>query len=586
MPVNGTQSAGRPSLILKNCRLVNVCSGEIYPTDISIDGGLVRSIEPVEGADADEVIDCKGLYAAPGLIDPHMHVDTTFLWPDELARVLVPMGTTTLFVDTTNISHVGGVPAVRALMDSFRGLPLKARFAAPSYCPLDPSLETAAVDFTHEDIRTLLDAGCVSIGETVWSKINLGHEDYFTGIQLCRDRECRVSGHGDAGSGDESAFDGYVAAGIQDDHNLKYGRDIRPRLRRGLRLFCVETQGRIGQLPALMAEALAAGHPLRHFCLCVDNITLMFMVAAGFGYLDHLVRLAIRSGVPPVEAYRMATLNPAEHYRLSGQVGAIAPGRSADILLLKELDAFPPEWVFVDGKAVARSGRFLGAQPPAACPEVLRKTIDLQGRSRPSLSVMAKANRSGARARVIEVRDSEAFNRAFEVDLAVADGRVQPDPARDILIISVVERYGRNGNVGRGFVKGFGLKRGAIASSLSIPSNNLVSVGTNEDDIWRALERIEAIQGGFVVVDEGRILAEVPLPFGGIMANTPHAALIGEILRADDAARGLGCTLRNPFYTMAQTVLSTLPDLGLTDRGLVDANRGRTVPVLVEDGSP
>jgi adenine deaminase len=582
MPPQESGKFRRPSLILRNCRLLNVHSGEIYPTDITVDGGVVRSIDPVASPDADEVIDCGGLYAAPGLIDPHMHVDTTFLWPAELARVLVPLGTTTVFVDTTNISHVGGVPAVRALMDSFAGLPLKARFAAPSYCPLDPSLETAAVDFSHEDIRTLLDAGCVSIGETVWSKINLGHGDYFEGIQLCRDRDCRVSGHGDAGSDDEAAFDAYVTAGIQDDHNLKYGRDIRPRLRRGLRLFCVETAGRIGQLPRLLAEALLNKFPFRHMCLCVDNITVMDMVAARFGYLDHLVKLALKVGVPPIEAYRMATLNPAEHYRLSDRVGAIAPGRSADILLLKDFDLFPPEWVFVDGKAVARSGRLLAEMPPTPCPESLRSTINLDKVARLSLSVGAGTNESWAKVRVIEVRDSEAFNRALEAELPVVGGNVQPDLGRDMLIMAVVERYRRNGNVGRAFVKGFGLKRGAIASSLSIPSNNLVAVGTNEDDIWRALAHLEEIQGGFVVVDGGKILAQVLLPFGGIMSAEPYDDLVAKIKRADDAARGIGCTLANPFYTMAQTVLSTLPDLGLTDRGLVNASLGRTVPVLVE----
>jgi adenine deaminase len=187
---------------------------------------------------------------------------------------------------------------------------------------------------------------------------------------------------------------------------------------------------------------------------------------------------------------------------------------------------------------------------------------------------------------VIEVRDSEAFNRALDAELPVTDGRVQPEPSRDILAMAMVERYGRNGNVGRAFAKGFGLKRGAIASSLSIPSNNLVAVGTNEEDIWRALAHLEAIQGGFVVVAEGKVLAQVPMPFGGIMSAAPHDGLIVEIRQAEDVARSLGCTLKNPFFTMAQTVLSTLPDLGLTDRGLVNASLGRTVPVLMEEVAP
>ena len=573
----------RPSLILKNCRLLNVYSGEIYETDISIQDGLISSIEPVPNPDADEIMDCSGLYAVPGLIDPHMHVDTTFLWPAELARVLLPLGTTTLFVDTTNMAHVGGVPAVEALMAGFSGLPLKARFAAPSYCPLDPGLETAAVNITHTDIRTLLEAGCVSIGETVWSKINLGHEDFFEGVQLCRDRECRVSGHGDIRPEDEASFDAYATAGIQDDHNLRFGREVRPRLRRGLRLFCVETPGRTGQLPGFVQAAKEGAYPPRHFCLCVDNITVMDMVVGRFGYIEHLVKQAMELGVPPVDAFRMATLNPAEHYRLSDRIGAIAPGRSADILLLKELNVFPPEWVFVDGKAVARSGRFMGELPKASFPDFLRESVHLQASSRTSLSVWAGVALKQARVRVIEVSDSLAKNSALEAVLEVRDGRVCADTVRDILHFTVVERHGRNGNVGTAFAKGFGLKKGAIVSSLSIPSNNLVAVGTNEDDIWRGLTRINEMQGGLVVVVEGEIVAEVAIPIGGIMSALPADELIERIWQVEEVVRGLGCTFKNPFFTMALTVLSTVPELGLSDRGLVDALRNRILPVLIEE---
>jgi len=574
-----------PTLILRNCRLLNVHSGEIYATDITIDGDTIRSTEPVDDPRADRVFEGGGMFAVPGLIDAHMHVDTTFLWPGELARAIVPLGTTTVFVDTTNIAHTGGPAPIRCLMDSFAGLPLKGQFAAPSYCPLDPSLETAAMELRSADIAGLLDAGCVSIGETVWSKINLGHDDFFRGIQLCRERGGRVSGHGgEIAHADEAAFDGYVAAGLQDDHCLRQEEDVRPRLRRGLRLFCVETPGRLGQLKRIMGEAQAHRLPLRHFCLCVDNITVMDLIGAGFGYQDHLVRLALGWGIPPAEVYRMATLNPAEHYRQSDRLGSIAPGRAADILLLSALDAFPPEWVIADGKFVAHRGQLTVEVPPPRFPDFYRHTIDLSRVARSALDVRVEPARTQARVRMIRARDGEAFNTGLEVDLPVSGGKVRPDLGRDILCMATVERYGRNGNVGRGFVTGFGLKRGAVATSLSVPSNNLVAVGVSEDDLWQAIHHLEQIQGGFVVVADGQVLAQVRFPLGGIMAEQPFEEVVSEIAAAHAVARSLGCTLQNPFFTMAQTVLSTLPDFGLTDRGLVSSQLGRTVPTVVEGG--
>jgi len=585
---NHAAGANHPpaTLLLKNCQLLNVYSGEIYATDIAIDGDRVRSITAGAAISAETVIDCGRLYAMPGLIDAHMHVDTSFVWPGELARALVPLGTTTVFVDTTNIAHTGGVAAIQGLMNSFQGLPLKGYFAAPSYCPLNVQLETAAVEIGSADIDRLLTAGCVSIGETVWSKIALGDEDFFRGIQLCRAAGKRVSGHGgEIATDNEAAFDGYVTAGLQDDHCLMVGSDVLPRLRRGLRLFCVEAPGRIGQLKRLLAQALLSGIPLRHLCLCVDNITIMDLIQRGFGYQDHLIRLALDNGVPPIEAYRMAALNPAEHYRVSHEIGSITPGRAADILLMKSFSSFPPEIVIVNGKVVARQGRLVVDVPRPNFPDAYRKTIQLDRVQKAAFAIPAPLGRSRVKVRVIKVRDGEAFNSAVQAELEVQDGRVQPDPSRDILRIAVVERYGRNGNVGGGFAMGFGLKRGAIATSLSVPSNNLVAVGANEDDLWDAVQRLGKIQGGFVVVAEGRILAEVLLPLGGIMADEPYEDLIANITVAHEAARSLGCTLNQPFFTMAQTVLSTLPELGLTDRGLVNSQIGKTVPVIWEEAN-
>jgi adenine deaminase len=575
----------KAQLLLRNCRLVNVCSREIYATDITISDGRVVSIEPNSSQDAASVIDCAGLFAVPGLIDAHMHVDTTFLWPGELARALVPRGTTSLFVDTTNVAHTGGVAAVRALMDSFRGLPLKGFAVAPSYTPFNSRLETAAVDLAPGDIRALLDDGCVGIGETVWSKIALGDADYLEGIQACRERGRRVSGHGgEIPRGNEAAFDAYAAAGLQDDHCVAIPHDILPRLRRGLKLFCVEASGRQGQLAPLMRHCLEQGFSFRQMCLCVDNITVMDIHA--HGYLDHLVRIALQEGVPPADVYRMASLQPAEHYRRGRDVGSITPGRAADILLMTSLDAFPPEKVIVDGRIVAERGRLTVEIPRASFPDFYRRSVHLEKVDKTQLVIRAPVASGTVRARVIVVHDGDAYNDATQEMVAVKDGRVQTDTVRDILKIIMVERYDRHGQVGVGLAHGFGLKRGAMASSVSIPSNNIAAVGVTDEDLWLAVAHLGKIQGGFVVVADGKVLAEVRLNLGGVMGEQPFEDVLKEIQCAEAVARELGCGLDNPMFTLAQTVLSTLPDLGLTDRGLVNARSAEIVPVLVEGVGP
>lgn len=572
-------------VVLKDCRLLNVCSGRVEETDISIAGDRIASIARRDSYDGVEIIDCDGLYAAPGMIDAHMHVDTTFLWPGELARVLVPLGTTTVVVDTTNNAHSGGVAAIDALRSAFEGLPLRSHFAAPSYCPFDSKLGTAAAELNSADIAGLLDSGCMSIGETVWSRIALEDFDYMRIVQTCREAGLRVSGHGgEIRRGDEKAYDGYVASGIQDDHCIGTGADILPRLRRGLKLFLVECTGRRGQLRPLLDEMLARGLSFRHACMCIDNNTSIDIVSRGYGYLDYLVRIAIEAGVPALDALRMVTLNPAEHFRIAGDVGSITPGRLADILLLSAPNRFPPEIVLVGGKVVARKGRLTASIPAPRIPADYRNSIRLEKVERASLRAPAPPEATSVRARVFEVVDGDSFNREEIRELAVIDGAIQPDPANDVLKIVVVERFGRAGRVGVGFVKGFGLTRGALATSISVPFNNIVAVGASDDEIWRAIQHLGDIQGGFAAIDGNRAVADVPLRVGGLMSEEPHEVFLDKMDQAQAAARQLGCLLKDPFKTLVSTIHTTLPDLGLTDRGLVNSRIGVGTTLIVEEG--
>ncbi len=577
---------GAVTLVLKDCRLLNVYSGDIVETDISIADDRIVSILKRDDYDGLEVIECQGRLAVPGMIDAHMHVDTTFLCPGELARVLVPLGTTTLFVDTTNNAHTGGAPAVDALRQSFDGLPIRSYIAAPSYCPFDSTLGTAAAEMGSRDIAGLLETGCMSIGETVWSRIALQDTDYMKVIQTCREAGFRVSGHGgEIRRGDEAAFDGYVASGIQDDHCIATGPDILPRLRRGLKLFLVECTGRRGQLRPLLDAMLAQGISFRHACMCIDNNTSIDIVSRGYGYLDYLVRIALEAGVPALDAFRMVSLNPAEHFRVSHEIGSITPGRFADILLLSAPDQFPPDYVILGGKVVARDGQLLPEVdiPAPNFPDSYRNSIHLEGVTREALRCPAPADATSVKARVFEVVDGDSFNKELHYDLAVVNGSIQADVSQDVLKIVVVERYGHHGKVGVGFVKGFGLKRGALATSISVPFNNLVVVGASDDEIWRAITRMGEIQGGFITVDGDQIAAEVPLRIGGIMSEDRASVFLDKVTAAQAAARAMGCELDDPFKTLVSTIHTTLPDLGLTDKGLINSRLGIGTTVIVQE---
>lgn len=579
------QGKKEATLLLKNCRLFNVYSGEVCRTDIAIYEDTIVSITAGTVNGAREVIDCQDCYAIPGFIDPHMHVDTTMLWPNELARVLVPLGTTTVFVDMVNIAHNGGKAAVKALQEAFKGLPLRAYFSAPSYCPLQPELETAAAEIDSSDIDEMLQWDkFVSIGETVSSKILNLEPDFLARLAICQEQDKIVSGHGgDLPQGDENALDAYVVSGVRDDHCVEQIDDIMPRLRRGVSMFLVEAPGR-ERIKSFFEYILAHEIPTQKMSLCIDNITITDIVGKYGGYLDKPFRIGLDAGVPAIDMIRMATLNTATHYKKDGQLGSLTPGRFADIVLLRELNQFPPELVIANGKVAARRGKMIEeTHPQDISPDYLNSIHLPAGFSSDCFRIPAGQETPEAKVRVLKVRDGAALNQCVTTVLKVAQGEILPDLERDILKMAIIERYGRRGSMTTAFVNGFHLKEGAIATSYSVPSNNIVVVGTNENDMAIAVKHLADIQGGFAAVQDGALLADVSLRVGGIMSAEPYENVLCDIEKANAAARSLGCPLEHPFFTMTQTVLSSLPDLGLTDRGIVDVASGTIVGVVAEE---
>ncbi|WP_251442838.1 adenine deaminase C-terminal domain-containing protein [Microbacterium sp. USTB-Y] len=576
-------------LLLKHCQLANVYSGEIYTTDILIQDGQVVSIDAGQSSTGARVIECDGLFAVPGFIEPHMHLESTGLWAPELARLLVPRGTTTVVVDLTNPLHTVGPLGLRDMIDAFRDLPLRSYFSIPSYAPLDPTRETAAYELSLDDLEMMLDwTESVSIGEAVSSKVLSADDEFLARVATTLNRGLRASGHGnDLPAHDESALDAYVASGITDDHGTRTPAEMVSRLARGLTLFIVETPTRYNFSEGVLDHLKNNAIPTRSLQLCVDNITARNVAADGHGYLERPFKMAIQAGLSPIDTIRMVTLNPARYYHVEDSIGSIAPGRRADILLLEELDKFPPKVVIVDGRIVARDGALLGSPPTEQIPDRFRDTISLHPAvTRERLSIAAPPNREHVRARVLALPEPGRAGNTCEIaELPVRTGRVHPDSEKDIVKFCMVERYGRNGNMAVGFARGFGLRRGAIASSMSLPSNNIVALGVNDDDIWTAIQHLAAIGGGNVAVADGQVLADVKLPIGGIMSTAPFERLVDELERADRVVHDeLGSNRLTPFWTMSATVLHTAPELGFTDRGLYNLETDSFMSIL-EDPS-
>ncbi len=578
-----TALGDRPAdLVLRGATVVDVHRGRLVEADIAISGKRIVAVSPNLDLDRLSEMDCRGLYAGPGFVEPHMHIETTFVTPRQLARAIVPLGTTTLFADGTDSSYVGGTKAIRALHDASDNAPLRLFIEAPSYSAFLPELQTVGgpidVAASEEMVRWPTAA---SLGEVVAQRIVAGDADYLEKTIVFRDAGKRINGH----SMDErpEVLDAFVSVGIVDDHTAWSGESVEARLARGMTLFLVEAPGR-RRLADMLAYVVEHQLPTRALCLCIDNISIKEITTDGYGYLDHAMRLAVQSGIPTVEAIQMATLNPAVYFGKDADIGSIAPGRYADIQLWEDLTGFRPKAVLFEGRVVAEDGRMTVDVPRSVFPDWYLDTV----RPAPDLTAarmlpVHAGSGSSVKARVIYLGNphAQAENEERIVTLPVRDGLVWPSLDQDVAGFSVVERYRATGNVGPGFLQGGGLRRGALATSVSISDSNIVVMGCDPVSMLAAVRELTRIHGGFVVVEGERVIAELAAPAGGQMSDEPFEQVAEQFEVLLRAARELGCTLANPFLTMASTVLMSVPDLGLSDCGYIDARTGSVVPTVI-----
>ena len=566
-------------LKLENVRLVNVCSREIYSTDIYICGGRVVSICPDAELHAKRVIHCDGKYAVPGFIDTHMHFETTMLSPEALAAIVVPKGTTTLCADLMEIANVSGEAGIKTMLDAMNALPYRMLVEVSSRVPTAPGLETTGATLGTKEVQHMLDwPESISLGELDPSKILLVKDEYLQKIADTLSRRKIVNGHAIGRMGQE--LNVYASCGISDDHECVDAEEMIARLRLGLRVLIREGSTE-RNADALLRAVIERDVPLDGLCFCTDDKHPTEIRAEG--HINYIVRRAIELGMAPIDAIRIATINAARHIRMDDEIGSITPGRCADILLMDELEKMEPDMVLYEGNVVAQDGKLMSECAVRHYPAWILDTVHLNKTiTKESFVVPAEHPGETNRVTTIELIDRQIVNRRITTSVPVNDGHLCVDLNADVLKLAVVERYGKNGNVGVGFVKGFQLKQGALAFSTSHDHHNIVVVGTNDADMAAAVNEVARLHGGLAAAKDGLVVAGMSLPIGGLMSDKCAEDVMEELDEINHTVAKLGCPLQAPFMTLSFISLPTVPELGLTDMGLVDVLQHQLIPLTIE----
>ena len=544
-------------LVIRGAKVFSAFTREWLDGDLAIADGYVAGVGDYEGT---EVLELSGRYLVPGFIDAHMHLESSKLLVDEFARLVLPLGTTAVVADPHEIANVLGTDGVHWLADLCADLPLDVFFMAPSCVPAS-QFESPRRPLLPGDLEGLLHRKRV---------LGLAEMMNFPGVISGSDSELaklalpgatHVDGHAPSVLG--KALNAYAAAGIRSDHEVSTIDEGRERLRAGMWVLIREASG---------ARNLHALLPLVHefgphrLAFCTDDREPEHI--AEEGHVNSMIREAVAAGVAPEDALVMASFNPAQWHGLR-DFGALAPGYQADVLVLPDLERFQPELVLKAGKPVEE---ILSPEVP----EWVRHTVRIRPLSTNDFVVPWESN---GRARVIGIVPDQIVTDSLTDEPRLDGAKAVSDPDRDLLKIAVVERHLGTGRVGLGFVRGFGLRSGALASTVAHDAHNVVVVGVKDDDMLRAVRRLADSGGGVVVVDSGIVKAELKLPIAGLLSDASLDEVISSSRACVEAARALGCELPSPFQTMAFLALSVVPRLKITDRGLVDVDRFELVPL-------
>jgi adenine deaminase len=575
----------RPAdLVIRGGRWACVQSGEIIPgTDVAVAAGRIAYVGP----DARHcigphtlVLEAEGRHLVPGLLDGHMHVESGMVTVTEFVRAVLPRGTTGMFIDPHEIANVLGLRGVRFMVDEAARQPVHVFVQVPSCVPSAPGLETPGAVIGPAEVEEALTwPGIIGLGEMMnFPAVVEGNDKVHAEMSAARRAEKIIGGH--YASPDLGLpFHAYVAGGAQDDHEGTRLEDAVQRIRQGQRVmlrYGSAWHDVAAQVPAILREGLDP----RHFILCTDDSHSQTLVSEG--HMDRVLRHAMTQGLSPMAALQMATINTAEHFGVSRDIGCIAPGRWADVLLVKDLADFRADVVVARGRLAARDGAVLADLPAAQYPEWSRNTVRF-ARPVAAEDFRLEAGRLGpeASAHVIGVKENQAPTDHLVLKVAVRAGEVRADPARDLAKLAHLDRHRASGKVQVGLVHGFGFRgKCAVATTVAHDCHNLLVAGTDDGEMARAANELAASGGGQVVVADGQVVGKVALPIAGLMSDRPAVEVARAAATVLDGFRRCGCALHNPNMQLSLLGLVVIPQLRLSDMGLVDVAKFCVIPVL------
>jgi adenine deaminase len=546
-------------LLLTNARIINTLTAEIEEGNVAISQGHIAGIG--DYSQSKQKIDLRCKYLAPGLINGHIHIESSLLHIAEYAKAVMPRGTSAIVTDLHEIANVAGLKGIRYLMDCAQTLPMDCYFMAPSCVPAT-HLETSGAELGAKELKIALRwKNVIGLGELMnFPGVLLRDKGVLEKARLAKDKV--IDGHAPRVSGHD--LNAYLTAGASSDHESTTFEEGREKLRRGMYLMIREgsSEKNLEELLPLVTDKT-----YRRCLFVTDDRTCADLLREGD--IDAVVRKAIARGLDPIRAVQMATINTAEHFRLR-RVGAIAPGYVANLIAIDDLSKLSVDMVFHKGKLVAQNGKALFSSSWRSDSEITH-SVNIKSFSMEALKIPA----SKKNLPIIEIVPGQIITKSIKAEAKIEDSFVVPDIERDLLKLVVVERHKASGNIGLGLVRGFGIKNGALGSSIAHDSHNIVVVGTNDKDIFTAVKEIERLEGGLVAAAGGKIQGALALPIAGLLSEEPLEAVISKLEELQKVAARLGCMLPSPFSTLSFLALPVIPELRLTDKGLVDVGAFR-----------
>ena len=581
---NVAMGAEKAELVIRNAKLVNVCTAEIQEgIDVAVAEGRIALVGDASHCIGEntKVIDAAGQYIAPGFMDAHIHVESAMISAGEYGRAVVPHGTTAIFMDPHEICNVCGPEGVRAMIEDGKRTPLKTISNVPSCVPAVAGFEDTGSFIGPDEVREMMTwDGIMGLGEMMSFPNVLNANEHIHGeLAETLKADQVITGHysiPETGPG----LNAFIASGIRCCHESTRAEDVLEKMRHGM--YALMRYGSAWHdMPVIIRAILDNNIDDRFACMISDDTHPDTLV--NDGHLDHIVRCAIKEGLDPIKAIQFVTINPATCFRMDHEMGSITPGKCADIVFFDDLYDIRITRTIIDGDVVAENGKMTVEMGPPQFPSFVYDSMHVGETITPdSFRIAAPEGAESVKARVIEIIPNRVGNYERILDLKVSDGFVEDAPKQDVMKMAVFERHHKTGTKGLGFLKGFGFRKGAMAQTVAHDAHNLLVAGTNDEDMALAANTLIECGGGLCAAADGKVLAVVPLPIAGLMNDLPVEEMAAQIQKLDEAWKEMGCVINSPYMTMALIPLACLPELRLTNRGLVDCRTFRFVDLFTD----